>query len=87
MRTRGKNVKRTSLTSWYTSPMAIETPTHSPAELERRREAARSADAHLRLEGLEGSDAVALLCERWERGELSDEALLAATQAHLRREP
>ena len=66
--------------------MTVRTPTISPAELERRHKVARSADAHLRLEGLAGSDAVKALCERWERGELSDEALLEATQAQLRRE-
>ena len=57
--------------------MAIETPTLSPAELERRREAARSAEAHLRLEGLTPSDVARILKAKWMSGEIDKETWLA----------
>ena len=63
--------------------MTVSVPTLTPAELERRREAARSADAHLRLEGLAMTESAKALRERWIRGELSEEELLAVTRAQL----
>ena len=63
--------------------MIVRIPTLSPAELERRREAARSADAHLRLEGLAMTESAKMLRERWIRGELNEEELLAVTRAQL----
>ena len=57
--------------------MAVRTPTLSSTELERRREAARSAEAHLRLEGLAPSDAARILKAKWMSGEIDKETWLA----------
>ena len=66
---------------WYTSFMATEAPTLSPAELERRRKAARSADAHLRLEGFTSSAAAQALKAQWMSGEINRETWLAELRA------
>ena len=61
--------------------MVVRTPTLSPAELERRRAAARSAEAHLRLEGLTPSDAARALKAKWVNGEIDKETWLAELRA------
>ena len=61
--------------------MTVRTPTLRPAELERRREVARSAAAHLRLEGLVPSDAAQVLKAKWVSGEIDKKTWLAELRA------
>lgn len=61
--------------------MAVKTPTLDPAELERRCQAARSADAHLRIEGLIPSNAAQALKAKWISGEIDRETWLAELRA------
>ena len=65
------------LYSCYALCMAVRTPTLSPAELERRRKAARAAGTHLRLEGLTPSEVAQVLKARWADGEICKETWLA----------